>query len=186
MVPVAGKAVKTGTKVVKAGIKATAQQGTKQVAKKGVQEFAEQGTKQGAKQAEKKTARNSGGYVKAKPKRKPRQPRKYEKKVENDDGSITYTLKTKKGELVEVTYRDGYPDFSQYKYNGPGKAEVKIDVTGNNAADFSRANEAAGFGKTPNGYTWHHHQDGTTMQLIRRDVHGVTPHTGGASAARVK
>jgi hypothetical protein len=35
MVPVAGKAAKTGTKVVKAGIKATAQQGTKQVAKKG-------------------------------------------------------------------------------------------------------------------------------------------------------
>jgi hypothetical protein len=72
MVPVAGKAAKTGTKVVKAGIKATAQQGTKQVAKKGGQELAEQGTKQGAKQTEKKAAKkkNDGGKIKGKKKLK--------------------------------------------------------------------------------------------------------------------
>jgi hypothetical protein len=29
----------------------------------------------------------------------------------------------------------------------------------------------------PEGYTWHHHQDGTTMQLVPRDIHGLTGHT---------
>ncbi|MEM7124998.1 MAG: HNH endonuclease [Chloroflexota bacterium] len=31
------------------------------------------------------------------------------------------------------------------------------------------------------GYTWHHHQDGRTMQLVRGDVHAATSHTGGAA-----
>jgi hypothetical protein len=122
---------------------------------------------------------------------KPRQPRNYEKKVVNEDGSVTYTLKNEKGELVEVTYKNGYPDFSPVTYEGKlGKAEAEIEMTGKNSVDFSRANEKAGFGKGaydhPDGYTWHHHQDGKTMQLVKTDVHGAAPHTGGASAARVK
>jgi hypothetical protein len=122
---------------------------------------------------------------------KPRQPRNYEKKVVNEDGSVTYTLKNEKGELVEVTYKNGYPDFSSAKYDGKlGKAEVEIEMTGKNKVDFARANEKAGFGKGtydhPDGYTWHHHQDGKTMQLVKTDVHGAAPHTGGASAARIK
>jgi hypothetical protein len=34
------------------------------------------------------------------------------------------------------------------------------------------------------GLTWHHHQGGTVMLLVPRRLHGVVPHTGGASAAR--
>lgn len=122
-------------------------------------------------------------------KNKPRQPRQYEKKVENMDGSTTYTLKTKDGKLVDVTYRDGYPDFDPYKYEGKiGKPEVEIKMTGDNNVDFAAANKEAGFGSGvrshPDGYTWHHNQDGKTMQLVRTEVHSVTPHTGGASAVK--
>lgn len=32
------------------------------------------------------------------------------------------------------------------------------------------------------GYTWHHHQDGVTMQLVDRADHGGTGHYGGRAA----
>src|SRR6266498_1469718 len=70
----------------------------------------------------------------------------------------------------------GFPDF---KAAGVVKAEVRINPTGTRAGDFSAANKAAGFKKTPKGYTWHHHQDGTTMQLVPRKIHAQTGHDGG-------
>ena len=38
----------------------------------------------------------------------------------------------------------------------------------------------------PSGYTWHHHEDGVTMQLIPSNIHGtgsgaMSPHMGGAA-----
>jgi hypothetical protein len=33
----------------------------------------------------------------------------------------------------------------------------------------------------PDGYTWHHHQDHGRMQLIPREIHEATGHTGGFS-----
>lgn len=119
-----------------------------------------------------------------------REPRTYERKVVNPDGSTTYTLKTKTGETFEVTYRDGYPDLTPYRYTGDkGPWEVPIDkVTGDNALDFPAANRAAGYGEGkyshPSGYTWHHDALSGKMQLIRTDIHSATPHTGTASAAR--
>jgi RHS repeat-associated protein len=71
---------------------------------------------------------------------------------------------------------NGYPDF---RAAGVVKAEVKITQTGTRSGDFRAANKAAGFEATPRGYTWHHHQDGTTMQLVPRDLHMKTAHTGG-------
>jgi hypothetical protein len=77
----------------------------------------------------------------------------------------------------------GFPDFS-----GVSKKDVKISFTGNRNADFAAANSKAGFGKshtdTPSGYTWHHHQDGKTMQLVPTDIHSKTGHTGGFSLHR--
>jgi hypothetical protein len=70
--------------------------------------------------------------------------------------------------------KKGFPDFSSVS-----KAEVKIKQTGTRAGDFREANKAAGFESTPKGYTWHHHQDGETMQLVPRDIHAQTGHTGG-------
>jgi len=36
-------------------------------------------------------------------------------------------------------------------------------------------------GKTPSGYTWHHHQDAGFLQLVDNDVHSKTSHIGGYS-----
>jgi hypothetical protein len=69
---------------------------------------------------------------------------------------------------------NGFPDFSSVS-----RADVKIKPTGSRPKDFRAANEAAGFKTTPEGYTWHHHQDGTTMQLVPTDIHRQTGHTGG-------
>ncbi|PTL84342.1 HNH endonuclease [Vitiosangium sp. GDMCC 1.1324] len=76
---------------------------------------------------------------------------------------------------------DGYPDF---RAAGVVKAEVKITYTGSRARDFAAANKAAGFGETPKGMTWHHHQDGMTMQLVPTETHARTGHTGGFSGGQ--
>jgi hypothetical protein len=68
----------------------------------------------------------------------------------------------------------GFPDFS-----GVAKTQVTIKQTGSRKGDFQAANKAAGYTDTPAGYTWHHHQDGKTMQLVPREIHAQTGHTGG-------
>ena len=164
---------------------------TEKVIASEVRQVKKTGNAKAATSAEKGGVRIRKSQAKKPKKSKPRQPRNYEKKVVNEDGSVTYTLKNEKGELVEVTYKNGYPDFSSDMYDGKlGKAQVEIEMTGKNSVDFPRSNEQAGFGRGaydhPDGYTWHHHQDGKTMQLVNTDVHGAAPHTGGASAARIK
>ncbi len=52
---------------------------------------------------------------------------------------------------------------------------------------FIGANLAAGYGKTarsPLGYTWHHHQDRTTMQLVPSDLHSAVRYGGGVSVIK--
>lgn len=77
---------------------------------------------------------------------------------------------------------NGFPDFSPYRIQS---VRVK-GLTGNRAHDSALANEAAGLTSTPKGYTWHHHQDGVTMELVPRDLHTAVPHTGGAAVIRGK
>jgi RHS repeat-associated protein len=74
--------------------------------------------------------------------------------------------------------KDGFPDFSSYS-----KKSVKIKQTGK-PQDFDEANRLAGYEKTPPGMTWHHHQDGTTMQLVPTDIHRAVGHTGGAATSQ--
>lgn len=113
----------------------------------------------------------------------PRQPNAVEwirdggKVQYHPDGSTTYLAK----DGTAVTYSpDGYPDFSPY-----AKQQVEIfPMTGKGTGDFTRANQAAGLTKTEPGFTWHHVQDGKTMQLIPTKIHDQFPHTGGASIAR--
>ncbi len=76
---------------------------------------------------------------------------------------------------VKFTER-GYPDFSPYSIK-----TVKLEGLTGKSGDFTMANKAAGFKETPKGYTWHHNQDGKTMELIPRDLHETVRHTGGAS-----
>ena len=79
-----------------------------------------------------------------------------------------------------IEFKDGYPDFSPY-----ATQRVQIDMKGNYTSDFTQANQAANLGNTPKGYTWHHHQDGVTMELVPTDIHrAVTPHTGGHSIVK--
>ena len=73
----------------------------------------------------------------------------------------------------------GFPDFS-----GAATKTVNITQTGNRAADFAAANKAAGLRSTPEGFTWHHHQNGQTMQLVPYDTHYKTGHTGGVSVKK--
>lgn len=188
----AGKAARYGTKMAEASGKVG-----KEIVEKATQEAGERARREALERISRDridTPRPPGGKIeqppvrpKTKP-RKPREPRKYEKKVVNEDGSVTYTLKTKSGSNVDVTYKNGYPDFSAHKYNGSsGRSEVTIDMAGDKT-DFARANKEAGFGEAqyshPDGYTWHHHENQKTMQLIKTDVHDAAPHTGGASSAR--
>ncbi|HYO55634.1 HNH endonuclease [Archangium sp.] len=83
-----------------------------------------------------------------------------------------------------IQFRDGFPDFSPY-----AKYSVKIDMKGG-AADFTTANNAMKQldpdwrKKLEPGidWTWHHHEDGMTMQLVPRKINKV-PHQGGSSLA---
>lgn len=68
----------------------------------------------------------------------------------------------------------GFPDFSSVAAK---TVTIPGGHTGTNM-DFSEANRAAKLSATPPGMTWHHHQDGRTMQLVPRDIHFRTGHTG--------
>jgi hypothetical protein len=77
--------------------------------------------------------------------------------------------------------RAGYPIFTPH-------AEVHLPIEGlkGNEERFEHdedlANEAAGFDETPDGYTWHHVEDGRTMELVPTNLHRSVQHTGGAAA----
>lgn len=122
------------------------------------------------------------------PVRKPHQPNA-QKWLDNGgsidqkaDGSITYT----RSDGVAVTYNnEGFPDFTPYRH--PTVKDVQIEFTGIRYKDFSAADKAAGITekkRTDEKYTWHHHEDGKTMQLIKQDVHAEFFHTGGMARVR--
>ncbi|MEI6187627.1 MAG: HNH endonuclease, partial [Alphaproteobacteria bacterium] len=84
---------------------------------------------------------------------------------------------------IKIKYPDGvkydakgYPDFTPYTTH-----TVKLDKFVNYNDDFRDANKLAGLKTEPKGYTWHHHQDRTTMQLVPEDLHSAFQHTGGMS-----
>jgi hypothetical protein len=85
-------------------------------------------------------------------------------------------LAATKGKPIE--FKEGYPDFTPHSIKS-----VEIDMKGTDV-DFDSANKAAGFSHTPKGYTWHHHEDGVTMQLVPSDINNNLPHMGGASIVK--
>jgi hypothetical protein len=82
-----------------------------------------------------------------------------------------------------IQFRQGFPDFSPY-----AKHQVKIDMTGVDKVDFKAANDAMKQvdpkWEQPNGWSWHHSEDGRTMQLVPTEINSI-PHTGGAALASV-
>ncbi len=115
---------------------------------------------------------------------KPRSPSNVNKNIDhsktvvNADGSKSFT--DLNGNTVNYNV-DGYPDFSDYKID---QVDNLKGMNGNYNHDASLANSKAGYSETPEGYVWHHVEDGTTMQLIPKDVHNNFPHTGGASGLK--
>jgi hypothetical protein len=97
--------------------------------------------------------------------------------MKNPDGSTTYY--DHKGR--NVTYsKERYPDFSPYS-----EAEVKVNgLKGAIPPDDTIANKAVGLKSTPDDFTWHHVEDGKTMQLVPTDIHSTFQHTGGGSKLR--
>ncbi len=63
--------------------------------------------------------------------------------------------------------------------------ETKVlDLTGDHRKDERKANKNVGLKSTPEGYTWHHVEDGVTMQLVPTDLHESVSHTGGAAVKK--
>jgi hypothetical protein len=79
---------------------------------------------------------------------------------------------------VSVKYKDGYPDF---KETGLVKQEVDIGEFKNYNSDFKRADELTSKPRDAINNTWHHLQDGRTMQEIDKGIHKGFTHRGGMS-----
>lgn len=82
-----------------------------------------------------------------------------------------------------VRYKEnGFPDFGPYRTRS-----IRVQgLTGSSTHDSALANDAVGLKSTPEGYTWHHHEDGVTMELVPTDLHNAIRHTGGAAVIRGK
>ena len=80
-----------------------------------------------------------------------------------------------------VRYPDGYPDF---KEAGMVKQEVDIGSFTNRAADNRTADASAPNGPIGENSTWHHHQDGKTLQEVDRSTHREFTHRGGISLTK--
>ena len=80
---------------------------------------------------------------------------------------------------------NGMPDFTPYAV-----ASLEVDgLVGDIKTDYRLANRAAGLegqygNQAPPGYTWHHCEDGKTMQLVPTDVHHAVKHTGGEAVIK--
>ncbi|MGH3351811.1 MAG: HNH endonuclease [Nocardioides sp.] len=99
-----------------------------------------------------------------------------------DGDKWTTDLKQKYPKGVRFT-KDGFPDFSPY-----AQKTTKIDggFSGRDA-DFAAADKATDTTRKyrrENKLTWHHHQDGTTLQLVPTDVHDAVRHAGGIALAK--
>jgi DNase/tRNase domain of colicin-like bacteriocin len=80
-----------------------------------------------------------------------------------DDGTHRYT----DWEGNTVDYKNGHPDFTPYE-----RQSVEIQQKGNHTTDYSNAEKASSLDppKLPKN-TWHHHENGTTMQEVPFDIH---------------
>ena len=117
---------------------------------------------------------------------------KYLTRIE-ENGDRVYTREID-GQNIEITYTrnstgDFYPRFEGHahpQYSTAIKAEFKM--TGNQAQDIYYMNRQVFGGSKfkPNGYTWHHLEDGESMLLVNTRIHSKFHHQGGAQVIRNK
>ncbi len=56
--------------------------------------------------------------------------------------------------------------------------------TSNHSVDIKQAQSATGKGTKGSNMTWHHNEDGKTLQLVPREYHEQFRHRGGFSLAK--
>ena len=70
--------------------------------------------------------------------------------------------------------KKGYPIFGAWCI-----ARVDIgELSKNREQDLKKVEKFANM-IVPEGYVWHHHEDGKTMMLVPEDIHVATGHDGG-------
>lgn len=128
---------------------------------------------------------------------------KGKKQVQATHNNSTKWITIKNGKLAGKKHpktgvkfnKDGFPIFKSYgsitlpkKYlksaNSTQFKHSNLALAKNKSAmkKFSpKQKKSIKAGKTPKGYTWHHHQTRGYMQLINSTVHSKTGHTGGKS-----
>ena len=81
-----------------------------------------------------------------------------------------------------VRYPDGYPDFVPYERQNIDIPDLKGDHSKSIGGDFGKADANAPLGQADYDVnTWHHHQNGTTMQEVPKNIHRRFTHRGGVS-----
>jgi len=75
--------------------------------------------------------------------------------------------------------RAGYPVLTPY-----AKETVHLEGLNGTNVDFRRADAEFHRAHTPEGYTWHHVEDGKTMELVPTPLHQKVAHTGSAAALK--
>ncbi|MBC2368389.1 hypothetical protein HBP99_07060 [Listeria booriae] len=111
------------------------------------------------------------------------------------DGNGTWSYTNKNGQMV--SYPDGYPDFEVYRHPNVEPVTIEVATPKNPQADFRAANLEAKLDKNsqppvpeltkpPIGYTWHHNEDGKTMELVDAKIHKEFRHIGGQSTVNGK
>lgn len=92
----------------------------------------------------------------------------------NVDGNGTWTYTSSDG--VSVVYSNGYPDFDR-----AGLVEEKVDIgefSDSRSTDFRNAEAQT---TKPANTTWHHSEDGHTLQAVSTKYHKLFTHKGGFS-----
>nr|WP_226375673.1 HNH endonuclease [Pantoea stewartii] len=86
-----------------------------------------------------------------------------------------------------VRYPDGYPDFKPYAIQSVDVPDLKGNHDKGPGGDFGKADARAGNGGANYDVnTWHHHENGVTMQEVPKDIHERFRHRGGVSAIKRK
>ncbi len=116
---------------------------------------------------------------------------KYLDRTDENTGDRYYKRTLEDGKTYEVKYTKGengdyyarfepyatHPDFPDAVY----PKEKNLTLTGIEKEDLKMMRD--NYGK-PDGYTWHHLEDGEGMLLVETKIHSRFHHSGGASVLR--
>ncbi|WP_346733115.1 HNH endonuclease [Photorhabdus luminescens] len=97
----------------------------------------------------------------------------------------TWVYKDASGNVVR--YPSGYPDFSSYERQRVDVPDLQGNHSRTGNGDFAKADAAAPKGKANYDLnTWHHHENGKTMQEVPKKIHRPFTHRGGVSNIKKK